>query len=73
MYWTFRGVDNADLYVGGLLETHLTGAAVGKTIGHIIALQFKNSMFGDRYFYNHNNVDAAHMFTDGKFNYKREL
>ncbi|KAG1712184.1 Chorion peroxidase [Nymphon striatum] len=62
----YGGEDNADLYVAGMLESHLANAEVGKTFGNIIALQFRHFMYGDRYFYNHNNVNSAHIFNEAQ-------
>jgi len=56
--WTAIGsvyeeVDQIDLYVGGLAETSVPGAAIGPTFSCIIGTQFKALMDGDRFFYKH--------------------
>ena len=53
-------MDDIDLYVAGLSETHLPGANVGPTFANIIATQFKALRQGDRFWYEKENV-----FTEG--------
>jgi len=47
----YGSVDNIDLWVGGLLETHLPGSSVGATFQRIIADQFERLRDGDRFWY----------------------
>lgn len=49
----YEDVENVDLFSGGISEIALPGAAVGPTFGHIIALQFRNMKFGDRFYFEH--------------------
>jgi hypothetical protein len=44
-------VDNIDLWVGGLAETHAPGASVGPLFQRIIADQFTRLRAGDRHWY----------------------
>lgn len=45
------GIDDVDLWVGGLAEAHLDGGLVGETFSAILADQFERSRDGDRFFY----------------------
>jgi hypothetical protein len=45
------GVNNIDLWVGGLAEKHAPGAMVGKTFQTIIGMQFEALRDGDRLWY----------------------
>ena len=47
----YKHPDDVDLYVGGILEAHLEGGIMGPTFSCIIAQQFHNSRFGDRFWY----------------------
>ena len=47
----YGSVDNIDLWVGGLVETHLPGSSVGATFQRIIADQFERIRDGDRFWY----------------------
>ncbi len=47
------GVDEIDIWVGGLAEDHVRGALVGRTFYKIIKDQFKRLRDGDRYWYKH--------------------
>lgn len=42
-----------DMFLGGLMETVTGDALVGDTFKTIIARQFKNIMYGDRFFFTH--------------------
>jgi len=42
---------DVDLYVGGILENHAPGAAVGPTFQTILMEQFARTLMGDRDFY----------------------
>ncbi len=42
-----------DLYPAGLAETPLPGAVVGRTFACLLAKQFHNIRFGDRFFFTH--------------------
>nr|CAH0110806.1 unnamed protein product [Daphnia galeata] len=54
-------VDDIDVYVGGLAEIPLTGSIAGPTLNCLIAEQFNQIKFSDRYFYELGN--QAHSFT----------
>jgi len=43
--------DALDLWVGDLAEAHLTGTSVGPLLAKALALQFRNLMIGDRFFF----------------------
>lgn len=47
----YGDVDEVDLWIGGLAETHVSGALIGETFHHIIADQFFRLREGDRFFY----------------------
>merc|ERR1719239_1942301 len=49
------GAATMDLWVGGLAEKPHNNAKVGPIFANIIAQQFKNIKFGDRYFFTHSN------------------
>ena len=44
-------VDDVDLYVGGLAEEHVEGGLVGPTFAHMMATQFRDIKFGDRFYF----------------------
>ena len=60
----YKNVDDVDLYVGGLAETPLSGAAVGPTFACILGVQFKMMMDGDRFFYRHTSGPSIHPMDD---------
>lgn len=49
----YASVRDIDLYIGGVTEERLPGAAVGPTFTYIIAKQFENLRQSDRFFYSH--------------------
>ncbi|XP_037033720.1 peroxidase-like [Bradysia coprophila] len=51
----YNHVDDIELYVGGHHERRVDDAITGPTFAHIIALQFHNAKYGDRFFYEHGN------------------
>ncbi|KAJ6644440.1 Chorion peroxidase [Pseudolycoriella hygida] len=52
----YRCVEDIELYVGGHYERKVEGAVVGPTFAHIIGIQFHNSKYGDRFFYEHEHL-----------------
>lgn len=57
----YKYVEDIELYVGGLHERIVSDAIVGSTFAHIAGIQFHNSKYGDRFFYEHK--DQAGSFT----------
>lgn len=47
----YKNVDDIDLIVGALFETHLNGAIISPTMSCIINDQLVKSRMGDMYFY----------------------
>ena len=45
------GIDDVDLWIGGLAEAHVAGGMVGDTFSAILADQFERCRDGDRFFY----------------------
>ena len=45
------GINDVDLWIGGLAEAHVGGGLVGETFNAILADQFERSRDGDRFFY----------------------
>ena len=54
-----NGIDNVDLFIGGLAENHAQGAIVGPTFQAIIADQFEALRAGDRLFWLNEGFDQA--------------
>jgi len=52
-----NGIDNVDLFIGGLAEQHADGAVVGPTFQAIIADQFQRLRAGDRFFWQNEGFD----------------
>ena len=50
-------IDNVDLFMGGLVEKHASGAIVGPTFQAIIADQFQALRAGDRFFWQNQGFD----------------
>ncbi|XP_064485393.1 peroxidase-like [Ornithodoros turicata] len=76
-YMTKRSVDtlsklyetpyDVDLWVGGLYEKPVKGGVVGSTFACLLGHQFRNMMYGDRYFFTHQQPTYAHIgFSDGQ-------
>ncbi|XP_037034218.1 peroxidase-like [Bradysia coprophila] len=51
----YKYVEDIDLYIAGPFERKLSDDLVGPTFGCIIATQFHNVKYGDRFFYEHGN------------------
>ena len=49
----YDSVADIDLITGGLAETPMPGALLGKTFACILGKQFHALMFADRYFFSH--------------------
>ncbi|MCB1866739.1 MAG: peroxidase family protein [Chromatiales bacterium] len=47
----YASVDEVDLWVGGLAETHVEGAMVGELVRTILSAQFEALRMGDRFWY----------------------
>ena len=59
-----RHVDDVDLFIAGVSETHLPGSVVGPTFGCIIGKNFQRFMHGDRFWFETSNSRLG--FTEGK-------
>ncbi|KAK3106088.1 hypothetical protein FSP39_012550, partial [Pinctada imbricata] len=57
----YNDVDDIELYVGGVSEEHAPSSAVGPTFACIIARQFYDLKYGDRFWY-----EKSGIFTEGK-------
>ena len=47
----YSHVDDIDVYVGGLAETHVEGGLVGPLFAHMMAAQFRDLKRGDRFYF----------------------
>ncbi|KAK3106080.1 hypothetical protein FSP39_012223, partial [Pinctada imbricata] len=47
----YKNVEDIDLFAGGISERHVHGAAMGPTFACIVARQFHNLKYGDRFWY----------------------
>jgi peroxidase len=56
---TYGGIDQIDLFIGGLAEKHAPGANVGPTFQAIIGDQFDALRAGDRFFWQNEGFDSA--------------
>ncbi|ELR16568.1 peroxidase [Acanthamoeba castellanii str. Neff] len=57
------GPDSADPYVGGLLEEHVPGAAVGALFRAVVMNQFERLRNGDRFWYERKGMFSANELT----------
>lgn len=66
----YKHPDDVDLFVGGILESHVGSGALGPTFGCLIAEQFKRLRSGDRFWYE-NESEAG--FTEDQLNELRKV
>ncbi|MEA5535565.1 peroxidase family protein [Crocosphaera sp. XPORK-15E] len=64
----YGSIDEVDLWMGGLGETHFNGGLVGQTFFEIIKDQFERLRDGDRFFYQNPNEFADILLFDPDFN-----
>jgi len=67
----YRHVDDIDLFPAGVSESPAFGAIVGPTFACIIASQFRNLRYGDR-FWHENRADNPYPFTPGQLDSIRQ-
>ncbi len=65
MKQVYASVFDIDLFVGGVTENPISGGLVGPTFANMIALQFRNLKFADRFFYDDLNQSVS--FTKSSF------
>lgn len=58
-----RNVDDLELFSAGVSELPVDGAVVGPTFSCIISKQFRNLKYGDRFWYERNDIQG---FTKSK-------
>ncbi|KAH9489112.1 hypothetical protein Btru_042226 [Bulinus truncatus] len=58
----YQSLLDVDLYAGGICEGKVPGGSVGETFGNIIAYQFSELKYGDRFFFLHKG--GKQTFTD---------
>jgi hypothetical protein len=63
-FFFFSDVNDIDLFPGGLSEKPLSGGVVGPTFACLLAMQFHNIKFADRFWYEA--PDGPGAFTNGK-------
>ena len=56
-------MDDVDVFVGLVSETHVAGSLVGPTLACLLGSQFEDIKFGDRFFYETRTQEEG--FTDG--------
>lgn len=59
----YSSVNEIEPFVGMLAENHLQGAIVGLTLGCVLAEQFRNLKYGDRFWFE--NEEGPQAFSDG--------
>jgi len=59
MKQVYASVFDIDLFVGGVTENPIAGGLVGPTFANMIALQFRNLKFADRFFYDDLNQSVS--------------
>ena len=57
-------MDDVDVYVGLMVETHASDSLVGPTLANLLGSQFRDIKFGDRFFYESKRQSGS--FTKGR-------